>query len=311
MTANDSALGRFTSPLYRVAERLARRVPKRWDEGLLTVAATVAIAVMPRRRQMVARHLQRVAGRPLQGPERRRAVQASFRSYARYWLDTFRLAELASDDLDARIEATDVLAVLDDASAEGRGAILVTPHFGSWDLGGAWLAGRGYPLVTVVEPLRPRRVLEWFLETRQQRGITALVRGHGVRDELAAALRRNQVVVLVCDRDLGGRGPTVKFFGERTTLPSGPARLARQVGAPLIPVAIYHLGDGHHRGVARPPVAVPHTDDEPADIAATTQQLARELEAIVVAAPEQWHLMVPNWPSDRARGWARHTGSTR
>jgi phosphatidylinositol dimannoside acyltransferase len=117
--------------------------------------------------------------------------------------------------------------------------------------GGAWLAGRGYPLVTVVERLRPRRLLEWFLEVRRRHGITVLVRGPGVRDQLVAALERNEVVVLVCDRDLGGRGVIVEFFGERTTLPPGPARLARQCGAPLIPVAIYHIGDGQHRGVAR------------------------------------------------------------
>jgi phosphatidylinositol dimannoside acyltransferase len=303
-SSQGTARERFTSPLYRAAEWLARRVPDRWDEALLTVATTVAIILMPRRRRMVARHLQRVAGRPLQGPERRRVVSASFRSYARYWIDTFRLTELDPGDLDARVDAADVLVVLDDALAEGRGAILVTPHLGSWDLGGAWLAARGYPLLTVVEPLRPRRVLEWFLEARKQRGITALVRGPGVRDELAAALRRNQVVVLVCDRDLGGRGPMVEFFGERTTLPAGPARLARQIGAPLIPVAIYHQGDGQHRGIARRPVAVPNSDDELADIADTTQRLAHELETIIVAAPEQWHLMVPNWPSDRVNGWA-------
>lgn len=312
MTAGeDTAREQFTSPLYRAAEWLARRVPRRWDEGLLTAATAVAITLMPRRRHMVARHLQRVAGRPLQGPERRRAITASFRSYARYWLDTFRLTGLDPDDLDARVDATDVLVVLDDALAKGRGAILVTPHLGSWDLGGAWLAGRGYPLVTVVEPLRPRRVLEWFLDLRQKRGITALVRGPGVRDALAAALHRNQIVVLVCDRDLGGRGPTVEFFGERTTLPAGPARLARQTNAPLIPVAIYHLGDGQHRGIARFPIAVAHSHDESADIADTTQRLAHELEIIVAAAPEQWHLMVPNWPSDRSRGSARHTDSRR
>ena len=96
------------------------------------------------------------------------------------------------------------------------------PQLGSWDLGGAWLAGRGHRFVTVVEPLRPPRLLRWFLDTRRQFGITALVRGPGVRDELAAALERNQIVVLVCDRDLGGRGPTVRFFGELTTLPPVP-----------------------------------------------------------------------------------------
>jgi hypothetical protein len=86
--------------LCRAAGRLARRVPPRWEEGLLTVVSTVAFAVMARRRRMVARHLQRVAGRPLRGSERRRVVRASFRSYARYWLDTFRLAGLDHDELD-------------------------------------------------------------------------------------------------------------------------------------------------------------------------------------------------------------------
>jgi phosphatidylinositol dimannoside acyltransferase len=296
--ASETRRGRCTSPLYRAAGRLARRVPQGWEEGLLTVVSTVAVAVMTRRRRMVARHLGRVAGRPLQGSERRRAVRASFRSYARYWLDTFRLAGLDHDELDARVEATEVLAVLDAALAEGRGVVLVTPHFGSWDLGGAWLAGRGYPLVTVVERLRPRRLLEWFLEVRRRHGITVLVRGPGVRDQLVVALERNEVVVLVCDRDLGGRGVMVEFFGERTTLPPGPARLARRCGAPLIPVAIYHVGDDQHRGVAHAAVPVQRSDDERDDIAVTTQRLARELEAVVRTAPEQWHLMVPNWPSD-------------
>jgi phosphatidylinositol dimannoside acyltransferase len=307
----DSHRGRFTSPLYRTAGRVARRVPQGWEEGLLTVVSTVAVVVMGRRRRMVARHLGRVAGRPLVGSERRRAVRASFRSYARYWLDTFRLAGLSADELAARVEATEVLAVLDAALAKRRGVVLVTPHYGSWDLGGAWLAGRGYPLVTVVERLRPRRLLEWFLQVRRRYGVRVLVRGPGVRDQLVAALERNEVVVLVCDRDLGGRGVPVEFFGERTTLPAGPARLARQCGAPLIPVAIYHVGDRRHRGVARTAVRVERSDDERDDIAVTTQRLAAELEAVVRTAPEQWHLMVPNWPSDRTSRRSRRPTRTR
>ncbi|MCC5950996.1 MAG: phosphatidylinositol mannoside acyltransferase [Acidimicrobiia bacterium] len=307
--AHEPRKRRFRSPLYRAVGRLARRIPHRWEERLLAVIAAVSMTIMARRRRMVARHLARVAGGPLSDAERRRAVRASFRSYARYWLDTFRLASSPRGQFDDRVDATEGLAILDAALAAGRGAVLVTPHLGSWDLGGAWLAGRGYPLVTVVERLRPRRLLEWLLEVRRRHGITVLVRGPGVRDQLAAALERNEVVVLVSDRDLGGRGVEVEFFGERTTLPPGPARLARQSGAPLIPVAIYHVGDGQHRGELRPAVPVQCTDDERADIAATTQRLAGELEALVRVAPEQWHLMVPNWPSDRiahrTRRWAR------
>ena len=285
-------------PLYRLGGWLVCRVPERWDQALLSVVSVVAAAVMGRRRRMVARHLERVGGRPLRGAERRRAVRASFQSYGRYWLDTFRLAELDPEDLDARVDASGVVPVLDEALGAGRGVVLVTAHFGSWDLGGAWLAGRGYPLIAVVERLRSQRLLEWFVELRGRHGMAVVVRGPGARDRLAAALARNEVAVLVCDRDLGGRGVGVEFFGERTTLPSGPAWLARTCDAPLVPVAIYHVGGGSHRGVALPAIPVQHTDDERDDVAVTTQRLAGALEVLVGAAPEQWHLMVPNWPSD-------------
>lgn len=285
-------------PLYRVGAWLVCRVPERWDAALIAVVSGFAAAVMRGRRRMVARHLERVGGRPLHGAERRRAVRASFRSYARYWLDTLRLTELDRDDLAPRVDASEVTPILDRALGAGRGVVLATAHFGSWDLGGAWLADPGYRLITVVERLRSQRLLEWFADLRGLRGMAIVVRGPSARDQLVAALARNEAVVLVCDRDLGGRGVPVDFFGERTTLPHGPAWLARTCGASLVPVAIYHVGDGRHRGVALPAVEVPHGDDERDDVAVASQRLADALEELVREAPEQWHLMVPNWPSD-------------
>jgi KDO2-lipid IV(A) lauroyltransferase len=106
------------------------------------------------------------------------------------------------------------------------------------------------------------------------------------------ALRANQIVALVSDRDIAGGGIEVDFFGERTTLPAGPAALASRLGVPLLPTAVYFRGVGHH-AVVRPPVILD------GDVAAITQALAHELENLIRAAPEQWHLFQPNWPSDR------------
>jgi lauroyl/myristoyl acyltransferase len=90
----------------------------------------------------------------------------------------------------------------------------------------------------------------------------------------------------------------VEFFGERTTLPAGPATLSLRTGAPILPTAIYHEGR-RHRGVARPPVPTVRTGSLRDDVGRVTQLLARELEDLIRHAPEQWHLMQPNWPSDR------------
>jgi phosphatidylinositol dimannoside acyltransferase len=286
-------------PAYRAAERVACAVPARAVAPLVWLLGGLAAALMPGRRRMVARHLRRVRGRDLEGRALRQAVRTTFRSYAAYWFDTFRLCRLDRDDLDARLEA-EGLEHLDQVLQDGRGAIIATPHLGSWDLGGAWLAGRGYPLVAVVERLEPPRLLEWFAAVRRRIGLEVVVRGSDVWDRLEEAVGRNQVAVLVCDRDLSGRGVPVELFGEETTLPAGPAKLARLCGTPVLPVAIYGLDGGRHRGMVRPPLTVRRTGDEEADVAELTQRLAVELEGLIRQAPEQWHLLQPNWPSDRA-----------
>ncbi|HKA85872.1 MAG TPA: hypothetical protein VKD21_18540, partial [Acidimicrobiales bacterium] len=89
------------------------------------------------------------------------------------------------------------------------------------------------------------------------------------------------------------------FFGETTTLPSGPAVLALRTGAPLIPTGVYDQGGGRHHAVIRPPIPVERRGSFRDDVARITQAMAGELEGLIRRRPEQWHLLQPNWPSDR------------
>src|SRR5690606_16758367 len=113
------------------------------------------------------------------------------------------------------------------------------------------------------------------------------------------AIGRGDVVCLLSDRDISGTGVEVEFFGERTTLPAGPATLAFRTGAPLIPCAVYFTDEGRHC-VLEPPMAVERRGKLRDDVARLTQELAHRLEDLIRRAPEQWHLMEPNWPSDAA-----------
>jgi lauroyl/myristoyl acyltransferase len=292
-------------------------VPARALPAVGALSGTVAWAVLPGRRGLVRRHLGRVlAPDPAGGPH----VRAAFRSYAGYWLDTFRVRGMDPDDLDRR-GTVHGLDRVDRALDRGRGAILALPHMGSWEQAGAWLASRGYPVTVVMERLRPARLLEWFVDVRQRVGMEVLVRGPGVEQELERALSRNHLVGLVSDRDLGGRGVPVRFFGEETTLPAGPGRLAVRTGAPLLPAGVYTGPGRRWCALVRPPIDV-HVEvavaaegerggkvagrgggapaaGERAAVAAVTEGLAAELELLIRRAPTQWHMMQPNWPSDR------------
>ena len=112
--------------------------------------------------------------------------------------------------------------------------------------------------------------------------------------EVVRGVRARHVVCLLSDRDIQGGGIEVEFFGERTTLPGDPRR---RTGAPILPCAVYNRQRGHHC-VIRPPIPVERRGSLREDVTRITQYVATELEALIRAAPEQWHLMAPNWPSD-------------
>lgn len=259
---------------------------------------------------MVARHMRRVHGPTLSGAALRRAVRAVFESYARYWLESFRLQAETPETI-RRGMCTEGMEHLEDAFAAGRGVVLAAPHLGGWDFGGAWLALQGYKPLAVAEMLEPPELFEWFASWRRRIGMEIVPAGPEAGTAVLEGLKQGRTVGLVADRDILGSGVPVEFFGEMTTLPAGPAVLALRTGAPLLPVAVYFEGGGGHRAVVRPPLDVARENGFRADVRRVTQSLAHELEDLIRAAPEQWHLMQPNWPSDP--GWAHraapHAGS--
>jgi lauroyl/myristoyl acyltransferase len=279
---------------YKVGARVAAAVPAKVGE--LTGRAlgqAMAVADGPRRK-VVASHLERITGRPATRDE----VQAAFDSYARYWVELFQLPSASPQEIIDRftIEGDEHLQA---ALAAGTGAVVALPHIGGWEWGGAWLATQGRPMTVVAETLEPPELFEWFVEQRRRLGITVVPLGNEAGGALMGALRANKLVGLVCDRDIAGGGVEVEVFGERTTMPGGPVTMALRTGAPLIPAAVYFDGAHGHRAVVRPPLAMERTGRLRDDVATYTQALAHELEELIRAAPEQWHVFQPFWPSER------------
>lgn len=283
---------------YRNVAAVARALPGPMAVRAGDAAALAMAQSMLGRRRMVVRHLRRASGGTLTGWALEREVQKAFDSYARYWVESFRLSSMTPAELDARM-TTSGLEILEGAAAAGNGVILVTPHLGGWDFGGAWFASKGYKLTVVVEPLEPPELFEWFADMRRGIGLEIVPLGPSAGTTILRRLKEGRIVALVSDRDLTGTGVPVTFFGEETTLPSGPATLALRTGAALLPVAVYFEGREGHRGVVRPPVDVVRTGSFREDVQRVMQAVAHEFEELIRVAPSQWHLFQPNWPSDR------------
>ncbi|HEX9855733.1 MAG TPA: phosphatidylinositol mannoside acyltransferase [Acidimicrobiia bacterium] len=254
----------------------------------------------PKRRALVQRHLRRVVGESADVVALSRRM---FASYGRYWAELFWITPRRKAEF---VEHADVEGVEHATAARdaGRGVIFALPHIGNWEAAGAKAEAIGFPVLAAAEALSNQRIVDWFVECRRAVGIDVVVASTGAK-VTAALMRRlgdGGTVALVADRDVTGRGVEVEFFGEKTTMPAGPVALAERTGAALFPVGSYFKEGKGHDFVIHEPIVIPDAPTREERIAGGVKAFASALEGIIRVAPEQWHLFVPNWPSDEEPG---------
>jgi phosphatidylinositol dimannoside acyltransferase len=289
---------------YRAGAEIARLVPEPLGAPLARGLAQFAPTLLTERRHQVERNLRRIYGPDFSGAELHRAVTATFDSYGRYFYELFRLPTYAPEWIESHFRCTGIEHIAAAVEA-GTGAVLALPHLGNWDFAGAWLALQGYTVTVVAEPVEPPELFEWFVQTRAELGMRVVPLSPSAGTEVLKAVRNNEVVCLLSDRDLTGDGVDVEFFGERTTMPGGPAMLALRGGAPLLPAGCYFRTEGRHRTDILEPVPSEREGRIRDDVARVTQTLAHRFEDLIRVAPTHWHLLQPNWPSDRQMTAAR------
>jgi lauroyl/myristoyl acyltransferase len=283
---------------FRLGSLAARLTPGPIAGATASMMGFGASVANAERRAMIQRHLRRVNPK-VSSAVLRVQTQGAFDSYARYYVESFKLPTMSKRAVERGFTKEGYQHIVD-GLAQGNGVILALPHLGGWEWAGRWMADQGHRLTVVVEPLEPPELFQWFVDLRQSLGMTVVPLGDGAATAVMKALKANEVVCLLCDRDLERNGVEVEFFGERTTLPAGPAMLGLRTGAPVLPTGVYFTPryNGHH-AIVRPPLSATRLGFRLRDdVARVTQSLARELEFLIRRAPDQWHLFQPNWPSD-------------
>ena len=185
-----------------------------------------------------------------------------------------------------------------DALREGRGAVVVTGHFGNWDVAAKTLRDYGRPINLVMAHEPNATTSDYVCATRERVGVHVMYSDTSVFSSLnmIRALQRNELVAIQLDRSAGAAGTRmVPFFGVPASFPSGPFILARLAGAPLIPVFIPRLGPRHYAiriagrfHLAREARDEAALDRVMADVVGTFEELVREF-------PTQWFQFEPFW----------------
>ncbi|HLU45382.1 MAG TPA: phosphatidylinositol mannoside acyltransferase [Natronosporangium sp.] len=281
---------------YAAGWRLVRALPLPVARAVFTAAADLAYLRKGRGVRRLAGNLRQVVGPELPEPQLRRLVRAGMRSYARYWMEAFRLPTLTPEQIQQRFRLENE-QLLRAAVQAGNGVIVALPHAGNWDLAGAWAASQGWPLTTVAERLRPESLYERFVAYREGLGMRIIPTTGGQRtplELLVEALDKAHIVALLADRDLSARGIDVEFFGARARMPAGPAILALRTAAPLFAVEMWYEADAACARL-RGPLPVPQQGSMEERVRVLTQRLADEFAAGIAAHPVDWHMLQRIW----------------
>ncbi|MGW2511998.1 phosphatidylinositol mannoside acyltransferase [Streptomyces scopuliridis] len=298
----SGARDRVTDALYGLGWGTVKKLP---EPVATALGRTIADTVWKRRGPSVLRlesNLARVV--PDAGPERLAALsKAGMRSYMRYWMESFRLPAWSKERVRAGVEIKDI-DLLMDGLASGRGVVLALPHMANWDLAGAWLTrGQGVPFTTVAERLKPETLYDRFVAYRESLGMEVLPHtGGSAFGRLARRLRSGGLVCLVADRDLSSSGIEVDFFGDATRMPAGPALLAQQTGALLMPAALWFDDSTVMRGRVYPAIEVPEAGTRAEKTSVMTQAMADAFAVGIAEHPEDWHMLQRLWLKDLERG---------
>ncbi|MBZ9594893.1 phosphatidylinositol mannoside acyltransferase [Streptomyces erythrochromogenes] len=293
-----AAQDKLVDGLYGLGWAGVKKLP---EPAAVALGRRIADFAWKRRGKSVLRlesNLARVV--PDAGPERLRELsRAGMRSYMRYWMESFRLPTMDPKRFSTDVEFKDE-HLLREALASGRGVVVALPHLANWDLAGAWAIGHiGSPFTTVAERLKPESLYDRFVAYRESLGMEVLPHSGGAAfGTLARRLRSGGLVCLVADRDLSASGVEVDFFGATARMPAGPALLAQQTGAVLLPATLHYGDTPKMYGRIHPEVEVPKAGTRAEKTTAMTQAVADAFAWGIAEHPQDWHMLQRLWLDD-------------
>lgn len=278
---------------YRVALGILGVLPEglafRLGEGLGWVVGVV----LGVRRRVVREQLRQAFPRRTER-WRRSVARASFRHLGRESLATFLLSRMSPEDVLARTEV-EGLDALREAVENGRGAVVITAHFGNWEVAGAALALRGIPLDVVVQRQRNPLFNREINGTRERLGMIVIPRNRAPR-EVLRSLRKGRAVAIVGDQNVRRGGVFVEFFGRKASTARGAAIFALRTGCAIF------LGVNRSRGgyplrylAEVKPVDFEPTGEMEDDVLRLTEIYTRYLEGEIRRTPEQYFWQHRRW----------------
>lgn len=277
---------------FKIAGFTLSYLPQKVGYLLARIAADMIYLSSPSLRAAIAHNMRHVLGAEADNATLKRAVRGVLLNMAKNYFDLIKIPHIKLNDIQSCIIVSG-WHNLEDALKRGKGVILTTAHLGSFDMAAQVLTACSAKVTVLVEPLKPPPLLRHVTALRESKGLTFIPAQLGVLKVVMQSLRRGEVVLFACDRDIGKNGAKSIFFGEETTLPVDAALIAMRTGAAIVPVFNLRRGDGRYEVYFEPAVDVVLTGN--GAVARNMEQITRVMEKYIKSCPEQWVVLSPLW----------------
>ncbi|MEA3328576.1 MAG: lysophospholipid acyltransferase family protein [Candidatus Omnitrophota bacterium] len=278
--------------IYRLAEVLAIYLPAGFSRWLGIRVADLFYFFSGKNRTVIEHNLRIV----LKKASKKRIDHCSrwvFRNFAKSLTEFLRFGKMDAQFL-KRFVKIEGIRYFDQALARGKGVIAITAHLGNWELPAAVVSFLGYPLNVVTLPHRNRLVDNFFTEKRTINGIKVIPVGSSVKMSLSA-LRNNQILVLVGDRNFSKGGVETDFFNKPALMPAGIATLSLRFGSPIVPGFMIREKDDTFKLTFEKPIIYQPTGKRKQDLKNITREYLKVLEKYIAGFPEQWSIFSKVW----------------
>lgn len=250
-------------------------------------------------RKKTITHLTMVFGNRYSDTRIEQMAKDVFLNLARNMVDAIRIQKYDEQSIDSLVIANG-LEKIDRALENGRGLLLLTGHSGNWELLGAYLAFKGYPLHVVGAPIYDPRLDELIIRNRQHSGARYIARGTSASKKILQALRRNEILGLLIDQDSKKfEGVFVDFMGRDAYTPMGPVLLAMKTNAVLMPITIHIRTDYRHVIEVGDEIELEVTGNKNRDLFVNTQRCSKAVEGFIFQQPTQWVWMHDRWKTKK------------
>jgi len=281
--------------LYRIGTWLAVSLPRKFAYKIASFIAILQYKFCKNDRDAVISNI-----RIILNTEDRRLLDITakkvFINFAKYLVDFFRFS-LVDRKFIERFIKIEGSQYLEDAAKKGNGIIAFTGHTGNWELSAVVTAYLGYSVNAVALNHKDKRINEFFIRQRESKGIKVVPLGIAVR-KCFTALKNNELIGLLGDRDFSGSGITVEFLGKQVKMPKGPALFSLKTNTPIIPTFLMRQDDDSYKMIYQAPVECAKTGNEEEDLLCLAQKGVSVIENMIRQYPEQWFMFREFWKED-------------